>query len=258
MEWHPDLGCSVGLLIFFAGTMRKTAWKGILILLLVGGVHGADAQPAAEESPFCTEKARRTATVDTRGLGAVYCSTSALLARPLRVAHATAYPVFFGAVPVAWGAAAVRPGDDMSDAYRLTITQGTTYGLVLGLKYTVGRPRPYVRRALTSRSERYGPSKGAGYTSFPSGHAALSAALATSWGLSYPHWYVVGPGAVWAVAVSASRLHLGLHYPSDVLVGSALGAGVAILVHHLRGSITPAPVRGDPVPPTPITIRIPL
>lgn len=243
---------------FGAGTMQQTAWRGILILLLVGGMHEADAQPAAEDVPFCTEEGRRTATVDTRGLAAVYCSTPSVLAYPLRVAHATARPVFIGAVPVTWGAAAVRSGDDMSDAYRLTLAQGTTYGLVLGLKYTVGRPRPYVRRALTSRSERYGPTKGAGYTSFPSGHAAVSTTIATSWGLSYPHWYVIGPGAVWAVAVSASRLHLGLHYPSDVLVGSALGVGVAMLVHHFRGRLTPAPVQGDAAPPAPITIRIQL
>jgi membrane-associated phospholipid phosphatase len=111
----------------------------------------------------------------------------------------------------------LRGRDDFSDVYRLGLAQGATYAFVLGLKHAVGRPRPYVYRALSSRSRHYGEAQGERFLSFPSGHAAISAALVTSWSLSHPDWYVVAPGATWAVGVALSRLHLGVHYTSTSL-----------------------------------------
>jgi membrane-associated phospholipid phosphatase len=238
---------------------------GLGLVLLLGGVeggHGQSVAEAAETVPFCREDTRRMTTMDTRGLGAVYCADSPLLERPLQGAHATARPVFYGAVPLAWGGALLS-GDDQAyaDAYQLTVAQGATYGIVLGLKHAVGRPRPYVTRALTSRSSHYGDTQRAdAYTSFPSGHASISAALVTSWSLSHPKWYVVGPGSAWAVAVALSRLHLGVHYPSDVIVGMGIGVGVAVLTHQLRASLTPTIVERGFRPslraPSPVGLHI--
>ena len=234
------------ILLFRIVRLRAHIRGVFLVLVVCGGVSVASAQSGSSPSPFCEEKERRTATVDTRGLGAVYCTTHPVITGPLEVAHASARPVFYGAVPLAWGGVLLfREGGDYADAYRLTMTQGTTYGLVLGLKHAVGRPRPFVHRALSSRSSHYNASRqNDAFTSFPSGHAALSAALVTSWGLSHPKWYVWGPGSVWAVGVSLSRLHLGVHYPSDVLVGMSIGVGVAVLVHEFRGALTPGIVEG--------------
>lgn len=244
-----------GLAVFGVAMWRR----GLFVLLLFGAVPAGHAQTGSDSPPFCEEKGRRVATIDTRGLGAVYCTGHPVVTRPLQVAHATARPVFYGAVPLAWGGALLRGGDDYSDAYRLTVTQGATYGLVLGLKHAIGRPRPYMTRALVSRSSHHDASRQVdAFTSLPSGHAALSAALVTSWGLSHPEWYVWGPGSVWAVGVSVSRLYLGVHYPSDVLVGMGVGVGVAVLVHQFRGTLTPSIVEGDgaPVPPPlGVTIR---
>jgi len=215
------------------------------VLLAGSALSGSLAQPSDGPVPFCEEPQRRP-TLDTRGLAALYCGPRPALSASMDAAHASARPLFYGGVPLAWGVALARGGTGTAAAYRLTLAQGGTYGLVVGLKRLVGRPRPYVRRALTARADRYGPSKGDKYRAFPSGHASVSAALATSASLTHPKWYVIGPSAAWALGVSLSRLYLGVHYPSDVLVGAVLGAGVAAAIHLVRGRITPPRIDGRP------------
>lgn len=70
-----------------------------------------------------------------------------------------------------------------------------------------------------------------GSYSFPSGHTSDAFSLATSVTLAYPKWYIVVPSFAWASAVGYSRMHLGVHYPSDVLMGAVTGAGSAYLCY---------------------------
>lgn len=61
---------------------------------------------------------------------------------------------------------------------------------------------------------------------FPSDHATASFAIATAIFLRHPRW---GIGALLAAAVlSIGRVALGVHFPSDVLAGAALGAAAAL------------------------------
>ncbi|PSQ74248.1 MAG: PAP2 family protein [Bacteroidetes bacterium QH_7_64_110] len=181
-------------------------------------------------------------SLDVRGLGLVYCTTTPGLTAPLRGAHATARPVFYGAVPAAWiGAGISQDPSLVAAAYRLTVTQGLTLGLVVGTKHAVGRSRPYVDHPLAARADRHTPpAPGEAYLSFPSGHTGLSAALVTSWSLSYPRWYVIGPGALWATGVALSRVYL--------------------LVHQLRRLVTPPSLRASSgaqqVRAAPLVLRI--
>jgi membrane-associated phospholipid phosphatase len=61
-------------------------------------------------------------------------------------------------------------------------------------------------------------------TSFPSGHAATAFAAATAVALVYPRLRV--PVLALAALVALSRVYLGVHYWSDVLVGSLFGVAV--------------------------------
>jgi len=89
-------------------------------------------------------------------------------------------------------------------------------------------------------------------SSFPSGHAASAAAFATGVALEMPG--LAAPVIALATAVSAS-LVTGVHYPSDVLAGAAIGcaAGAMTVRWWPRRPVTPAaairPPRRAPASP---------
>jgi len=64
-------------------------------------------------------------------------------------------------------------------------------------------------------------------TSFPSGHSAAAFAFVTGACAELP---MLAPALVpLAGAVAYSRVHTGVHYPSDVVVGVAIGIGSGLL-----------------------------
>jgi len=67
--------------------------------------------------------------------------------------------------------------------------------------------------------------------SFPSGHAANITASMLFLGLVYRR--ALAPLLAVALLVSFSRIYIGVHWPSDVLAGMALGAAIAILAYAL-------------------------
>jgi undecaprenyl-diphosphatase len=64
--------------------------------------------------------------------------------------------------------------------------------------------------------------------SFPSGHAASAFAFAYAVGRHLP--VLALPTRLLATAVAYSRVHTGVHYPGDVVIGSVAGAGTAAMV----------------------------
>lgn len=100
-----------------------------------------------------------------------------------------------------------------------------TLGITAGLKYATNRTRPYITYPnLDNVVHEETPS-------FPSGHTSMSFATATSLSLAFPKWYVIAPSYLWAGAVGYSRMHLGVHYPTDVLGGAVVGAGSSYLCY---------------------------
>ncbi|HVB03361.1 MAG TPA: phosphatase PAP2 family protein [Chitinophagaceae bacterium] len=100
---------------------------------------------------------------------------------------------------------------------------GMSAAVTLSLKYLVKRPRPYVTYPFIQHQVTENTP------SFPSGDCTVTAALVTSLSLSYPKWYIILPGSLWLATVAYGRMDLGVHYPSDVLAGTLIGAGSAWL-----------------------------
>ncbi len=94
----------------------------------------------------------------------------------------------------------------------------------MGVKRVVRRPRPAHVEPLVRTAGRH---------SFPSSHATSAAAAAVAFGALGA--YTVPP---LAAAMCLSRLVVGVHYPSDVAAGAALGALTArIGARWIRGSV---------------------
>jgi undecaprenyl-diphosphatase len=74
-----------------------------------------------------------------------------------------------------------------------------------------------------------------GNLGFPSGHAAVSAALTTlAWPNSSTEWRLLS--AALSGFVPLARLYVGAHLPLDVIGGSALGLAVACGVNLALGA----------------------
>ena len=96
-------------------------------------------------------------------------------------------------------------------------------------KYIVNRKRPYLDYpALIT------PYQIESDASFPSGHTSTAFATAAALSITFNKWYVAVPAYAWATGVGYSRINLGEHYPSDVLVGAIVGAGSAYLCKWLN------------------------
>src|SRR6266536_2305966 len=80
-------------------------------------------------------------------------------------------------------------------------------------------------------------------TSFPSGHAASAFAFAYAVGRHLPGLAV--PIRLLAGGVAYSRVHSGVHYPGDVVIGSILGAGTAAMVAAARDRLSPTDGAGE-------------
>lgn len=110
----------------------------------------------------------------------------------------------------------------------LCVNAFTTTALKLAFK----RDRPFVTYPFLDKQAD------AGSYSFPSGHTSSAFAFATSISLAFPKWYVIAPSYVYACAAGYSRMHLGVHFPSDILAGAIVGAGSAVLSNYLQRKIS--------------------
>ena len=98
--------------------------------------------------------------------------------------------------------------DDPRETGRLLSSTFIGGGLVvIGMKQIVRRKRPLEDEL--------------GDPCFPSGHTSIAFSMATVLGYQYPKWRI--PLYIGAGLVGLSRIYLGRHYASDVLMGAAVG-----------------------------------
>jgi undecaprenyl-diphosphatase len=120
------------------------------------------------------------------------------------------------ALPLLYGAAGVRP------AIVMALTGALGVALYTLLKHLFVRERPFITHTgidpAAAPLDRY---------SFPSGHTLHAVSFAWQASAHFPELGLVLLPL--AALIAGSRVVLGLHYPSDVLAGAALGAALAEL-----------------------------
>jgi undecaprenyl-diphosphatase len=118
-------------------------------------------------------------------------------------------------LPAAYGEAGLYP------ALRMALVGVVGLALYKYLKSRLTRERPYITLdgivAGTTVLDRY---------SFPSGHTLHAVSFTVLACYSFPAlaWLCIP----FAVLVAASRVVLGLHYPTDVIAGAGIGASLAV------------------------------
>jgi undecaprenyl-diphosphatase len=133
-----------------------------------------------------------------------------------------------GFVWVGAGALAAWQQKDRGVFFETAAATWLADGLALGASHIVGRKRPCETRRRPLVECPQSPS-------FPSKHAA--AAFAGVLALSRDNAKLRTLTLPAAVAVAASRVRTGVHYPTDVIAGAVLGAVVARAIRPYFASL---------------------
>ncbi|MBZ9778085.1 phosphatase PAP2 family protein [Psychroflexus sp. CAK8W] len=109
----------------------------------------------------------------------------------------------------------------------LLLSVGVTHLITELVKHLVERPRPNAtEEILNSIKILYEPSN----YSFFSGHASTSfAATIFIYLLLKSKFKYLGLIFIWPILFSLSRIFVGVHFPSDIIVGGGVGTLIAIL-----------------------------
>lgn len=140
----------------------------------------------------------------------------------------------FGGPRVMTGVAALLPAalwlrGRRQQALFALLGLGSAVGIAFAMKLIFDRPRPELWPRLVGENG----------ASFPSGHAAMAAALGTAlavlvWRTPY-RWPVVIAGGAYVLLSGVARLVLGLHFPTDVLAGWLTGLACVLGAARLTG-----------------------
>jgi undecaprenyl-diphosphatase len=148
--------------------------------------------------------------------GAEFALARRLFRIASRLGNGMVWYLLIVSLPLLYGPAAVKP------ALVMALTGALGVGVYALLKRLFVRERPFITHAGISLEaaplDRY---------SFPSGHTLHAVSFTWQACAHFPElaWVLVPLAGL----IAGSRVVLGLHYPSDVLAGAAIGAALAEL-----------------------------
>lgn len=152
----------------------------------------------------------------TLNRGAAFALPRRIFQIASRLGDGMVWYVLLLALPLLYGSAALRPAGIMA----LTGALGVL--IYAWVKRVFVRERPFITHSNIDRAaqplDRY---------SFPSGHTLHAVSFTWQAIVHFPElaWVLLPLAGL----IAASRVVLGLHYPSDVLAGAALGGALAEL-----------------------------
>ncbi|CAL9440165.1 hypothetical protein SUDANB120_02223 [Streptomyces sp. enrichment culture] len=143
-----------------------------------------------------------------------------------RLGRAANHGVLWGATALAIAAFGSAPARKAALRASASLALASATINTIG-KWSVRRPRPLLDGVPAVRQLSRQPQT----TSFPSGHSASAFAFATGLALHAP---ALGAAvAPVAASVAFSRVYTGVHYPSDVAAGAALGVAAGFAVRRI-------------------------
>ena len=199
--------------------------KVILVLCLLGAVAFLIRMSFLADAPV------RAAVVQAEGANWNHSSQKALVGF---ISHYGDWPELMLLGGIGFLIAGWRHNRKWQRIFLIAMMASTLAGALTNtLRLTTGRTRPRVSPAM--EQGWYGPYyQGkwmvgrAEVNSFPSGHTATAVGFATVIFLASPCWGVLA--LLMAVFIACSRLLLGAHHPSDLIVATFLAMNVAWLI----------------------------
>jgi undecaprenyl-diphosphatase len=148
--------------------------------------------------------------------GASHGGLRAIFRVASRLGDGVVWYAMLALLPILYGPVAIRP------AVVMALTGVLGVGLYKALKHVFVRERPFITHSSISLAaaplDRY---------SFPSGHTLHAVAFTWQAVAQFPElgWVLLPLASL----IAASRVVLGLHYPTDVLAGAGIGMALGTL-----------------------------
>lgn len=123
-----------------------------------------------------------------------------------------------------------RKVDLASAGYKSAAALLSSHIFIHYLKKLINRPRPFLKlsnvNTFKTNLKDY---------SFPSGHTTAAFSICVSLALSFPGLSLIL--VLTALVIGFSRIYIGVHYPTDVIVGMLIGTTFAILNNSILGNL---------------------